>query len=77
MVAVQLEAREPVARGLTTLGLAIMQNLGDWHVLNAMRVAHARISPGQPRCSLGHGRDTQCRSTGSQLPARRGFCETA
>ena len=37
---------------LDTLALAIMQNLGNWHVFNAMRVAHARISPVSPDVPL-------------------------
>lgn len=37
MAAINLDRLETVARVLDTVSLTIMQNLGDWHVLNAFR----------------------------------------
>jgi len=51
MAAIDLDRLETVARVLDTVSLAIMQNLGDWHVLNAVgqaRANTARISPAVP-----------------------------
>jgi CHAT domain-containing protein len=39
MVAVNLRALEEVARVLDTLAVALIQSLGDWHVLHAVREA--------------------------------------
>jgi hypothetical protein len=42
MVAVRLSVMETTARALDVLALALMQNLGDWHVLNALRTVFVR-----------------------------------
>jgi hypothetical protein len=43
MVAVNLAAMEDVSRVLDTLSVALIHNLGDWHVWNSVRQVAARI----------------------------------
>lgn len=67
LAAVNLTALEAAGRALDTLALALMQSLGDWHVLDALRQA------AQPlhwiKAELSEGQTAQATQLAEFLPA--------